>query len=395
MTKGALDGVRVLELTHAWAGPYCGMMLGDMGAEVIKIESPRQEPEARGGYPYVGKESAIFMMLHRNKKSLTLDLKSAEGKKLFHELVRSSDILIQNFRPGVMARLGLAYKDLKPINPKLIYATLSGYGSTGPKASLPGVNMIALAESGLASTTITEGRAPVPLGYALCDVVASMWAAFGILAAYIHMEKTGEGQEVDMSLFEAGLSLMFSPVAMHFYAKGDWAARNRRNDANAPAGFFKTKDGSYVAVFASYPALWDRFIEAKNLQHLAKDPRFASRKERTANSPALHDLLADIFLKEDTQHWVDLLNKAGVPATAVANVAQVLENEQAKARNMFVEQEHPTAGKVTLVGVPVKLSATPGGVNTPPPLLGENTEEIIKALGHADRIPALKESGAI
>jgi crotonobetainyl-CoA:carnitine CoA-transferase CaiB-like acyl-CoA transferase len=222
-----------------------------------------------------------------------------------------------------------------------------------------------------------------------------MWAAFGILAAYIHREKTGEGQEVDMSLFEAGLSLMFSPVAMHFYAKGDWAARNRRNDANAPAGFFKTKDESYVAVFASYPALWDRFIAAMNLQHLAEDPRFASRKERTANSPALHDLLGEIFLKEDTQHWVDLFNKAGVPAAPVANVGQVLNNEQALARDMVVEQEHPTAGKITVVGVPVKLSSTPGRVNTPAPLLGENTEEIISSLGHADRMKSLKEAGVI
>jgi CoA:oxalate CoA-transferase len=395
MTKGALDGLRVLELTHAWAGPYCGMMLGDMGAEVIKIESPRQEPEARGGYPYVGKESAIFMMLHRNKKSLTLDLKSPEGKELFHELVRSSDILIQNFRPGVMAKLGLTFKDLQKINPKLIYASLSGYGSTGPKASLAGVNMIALAESGLASTTISEGRAPVPLGYALCDVVASMWTAYGILAAYVHREKTGEGQEVDMSLFEAGLSLMFSPVAMHDHAKGDWASRNRRNDANAPAGFFKTKDGSYVAVFASYPALWDRFVAAMNLQHLNDDPRFATRGQRTANSPALHELIGEIFLKEDTKHWVDLFNKAGVPATPVASVGEVIENEQAIAREMFVEQDHPTAGKFRVVGVPVKLSATPGGVHTPAPLLGENTEEIITALGHGDRIKSLKEAGVI
>ena len=253
--------------------------------------------------------------------------------------------------------------------------------------------MIALAESGLASTTITEGRAPVPLGYALCDVVASMWAAFGILAAYIHREKTGEGQEVDMSLFEAGLSLMFSPVAMHFYAKGDWAARNRRNDANAPAGFFMTKDGSYVAVFASYPALWDRFIAVMNLQHLAKDPRFATRKERTANSLALHEVIGELFMKEDTQHWVDLFNKAGVPAAPVNNVGQVLKNDQALARDMIVEQDHPTAGKLTVVGVPVKLSSTPGGVNTPAPLLGENTDEIISALGHADRLQSLKEAG--
>jgi crotonobetainyl-CoA:carnitine CoA-transferase CaiB-like acyl-CoA transferase len=395
VTTGALEGVRVLELTHAWAGPYCGMMLADMGAEVLKIESPRQEPEARGGYPYANGESVIFMMLHRNKKSVTLDLKSSAGKEVFYDLVKSSDILIQNFRPGVMKKLGLTYGDLKKHNPALIYATVSGYGTTGPKSDLPGVNMIALAESGLASTTIFDGRAPVPLGYALCDVVSSMWASHGILSAYIHRLKTGQGQEVDVSLVEAGISLMFSPVAMNDHVKGNWSSKVGRSDGNAPSGFFKSADGSYVAIFASYPALWERFIKAMNLEHLAQEPRFATRDQRTVNSEALHAIVADIVATKDTRYWVDLLVKAGVPASPVNTAGQMVQDEHVLAREMIVEQDHPTAGKIRVVGVPVKLSDTPGKVRTPAPLLGEHTEEVLKGLGHGDKIKMLKQQNVI
>lgn len=393
--NGPLDGVRVLELTHAWAGPYCGMMLGDMGAEVIKLESPRQEPEARGGYPYVGGESVIFMMLHRNKKSVTLDLKQAAGKAIFLDLVRSADIIIQNFRPGVMEKLGLGYEVLKGVNPAVVYASLSGYGNTGPKANFPGVNMIALAESGLASTTIHDGRAPTPLGYALCDVVASMWASTGILSAYVRRLKTGQGQQVDMSLLEAGISLMYSPVAMHDHVKGDWSGSNSRNDGNAPSGFFKTSDGTYFTVFASYPALWDRFVEAMGLQHLREDPRFSGRDVRTSNAKALHAILGEIFLTQPTDHWVKLLVDAGVPAAPVNDVARMVQDPQVLAREMIVEQEHPTAGKIRVVGVPVKLSETPGAVRTPAPLLGEHTAEVLTGLGHGDRLESLKANEVI
>lgn len=395
MSSGPLEGVRVLELTHAWAGPYCGMMLGDMGAEVIKIESPRQESEARGGYPYVGEESVIFMMLHRNKKSLTLDLKNPEGKEIFFDLVRSADILIQNFRPGVMKKLGLTYAKLKEINPALIYASLSGFGNTGPKAELPGVNMIALAASGLASTTIFDNRPPVPLGYALCDVVASMWASHGILSAYVRRLKTGKGQEVDVSLLEAGISLMFSPVAMHYHVSGGWSEKSSRNDGNAPSGFFPTSDGTYLTVFASYPALWDRFVEAMGLQRLADDPRFRTRELRTSNAGELHRILAEIFLTEPTDHWVDALVKAGVPAAPVNSVGKMVADDQVVAREMIVEQEHPTAGTIRVVGVPVKLSDTPGAVRSPAPLLGEHTAEILNGLGHADKVDDLKRRNVV
>lgn len=393
--SGPLDGVRVVELTHAWAGPYCGMILGDLGAEVIKVESPKQQPEARGGYPYVNGESVIFMMLHRNKKSVTIDLKSPKGKEIFFELIRSTDILVQNFRPGVMDKLGLSYGSLKEINPALVYATISGYGETGPKAGLPGVNMIALAESGLAATTIIDDRPPVPVGTALCDMVAGMWASNGILAAYSRRLKTGQGQAVETSLVEAGVSLMHSQVAMHDHVKGRRDPANNRTDGNAPSGFFMTADGSYLTVFASYPALWDRFVEVMGLQHLTEEPRFRTREERTAHAGELHQILADIFRAEPTEHWVKLLVDAGVPAAPVNSIGQMVADEQLLARNMIVQQQHPTAGSIRVLGLPVKLSDTPGGVHTPAPQLGDHTEAVIGTLGYREALKGLKQEGVI
>jgi len=395
MTAGALEGVRVIELTHAWAGPYCGMMLGDMGAEVIKIENPRQKTEARGGYPYVANESVIFLMLHRNKKSVTLDLKNPAGRAILLDLVRTADIVIQNFRPGLMKKLKLTYDDLREINPALIYGSLSGYGNTGPKADWPGVNMIALAESGLAATTIDGDNPPIPLGYALCDVVASMWASTGILSAYVRRLKTGRGQEVDMSLLEAGLSLMMSPVAQHFHVKGDWVAQTGHTDSNAPSGFFRCSDGLFLTVFASYPALWDRFVEVMNLQHLKTDDRFATRDARTVNARALHDIIAPIYAQKPVDYWVELLVKAGVPAAPVNTVGRMIKDEQVIARDMIVKQQHPRAGEISVVGVPVKLSETPGAVRTPAPLLGQHTSEVLSALGYGERLDALKKDGVI
>ncbi|HEX7023994.1 MAG TPA: CaiB/BaiF CoA-transferase family protein [Gemmatimonadales bacterium] len=392
---GPLAGIRVLELTHAWAGPYCGMVLADMGAEVIKIESPTQASEARGGYPYVAGESVPFMMLHRNKKSLTLNLKHPRGRDIFYDLVRTADILVQNFRPGAVERLGVDYETLRAIRPELIYASLSGFGSTGPSSGLPGVNMIALAVTGLAATTMGHDRPPIPLGYALCDIVAGMWAAYGILAAYIHREQTGVGQHVDTSLLEAGVSLMFSPVAMHDHVPGYDDTGRKWTDGNAPSGFFKTADGSYVAVFASYPALWERFVAVMGMEELAADPRFATREQRTARAEELHQILGQVFLQHPTSHWVELLNGAGVPAAPVNSVGQMMAEPQIAARAMIVEQEHPRAGTIRVVGVPVKLSRTPGEVRTPAPLLGEHTDEILAELGLEPELPVLRRAGVI
>jgi crotonobetainyl-CoA:carnitine CoA-transferase CaiB-like acyl-CoA transferase len=215
-----LSGVRVIELTHAWAGPLCGMMLADMGADVIKVESPTQPPEARGGFPYVAGESVIFMMTHRNKKSVTIDLKSKDGIAAFRRLVETADVLIQNMRPGTMEKLGCSFEDLRAINPRLIYTSVTGFGPTGPDAKRAGVDQAAIAMSGLAATTMADANTkPIALGTPICDYMAAMWSCHGTLCAYIARQQTGRGQKVDASLLGAGISLMIGPTAMNYHTE--------------------------------------------------------------------------------------------------------------------------------------------------------------------------------
>ncbi len=380
-TTGAtlpLAGMRVLELTHAWAGPLCGMMLADMGAEVIKVESPDQETEARGGSPYTGGESVIFMMTHRNKKSVTIDIKSQRGRAVFLDLVRTADALIQNMRPGALTRLGLAYDDLKAINPRLIYTSVSGYGRTGPDANRAGVDQVAIAATGLAATTMADAvDIPVALGTPVCDYMAAMWACHGTLCAYIARGKTGAGQQVDASLLEAGLSLMIGPTAMHFHNPG---YTGYQTWINGPSEFILAGDQRYVSVFASYPALWDRFVSALQEKELSDNPLFKTRDQRTKNVKELRTVLRRIFAKHPAKHWVKLLSEAGVPVSLVNTIGEALDNPQVRALGLVHEQEHPKAGTIRVLGVPVTLSETPGRIRTPAPLLGEHTAEVLSSL---------------
>lgn len=374
-----LEGVRVIELTLAWAGPVCGMMLGDMGAEVIKVEPPNQQTESRGGFPYTGGESVIFMMTHRNKKSVTLDIKSKRGREIFLDLVRTADVLVQNMRPGSLKRLGLSYDDLKAINPRLIYTSVSGYGRKGPDALRAGVDQVAIAASGLAATTMASPVAtPVALGTPVCDYMAAMWACHGTLCAYIARGKTGAGQQVDASLLEAGLSLMIGPTAMHFHMDGHTGYQTWMNGASE---FILAGDNRYVSVFASYPALWERFVSALQAAEVSDNPRFKSRDQRTKNVVELRKVLREIFARQPAQHWIKLLSEAGVPVSLVNTIGEALANPQVQALGLVQEQEHPTAGPLRLLGVPVTLSATPGGIRTPAPLLGEHTAEVLGQLG--------------
>lgn len=373
-----LQGMKVIELTHAWAGPLCGMMLADMGAEVIKLEAPDQDTESRGGSPYAAGESVIFMMTHRNKKSVTINLKDLRGYELFLDLIRDADVLLQNMRPGTMDRLKLGYKDLKEINPRLIYTSVSGFGKQGPDAGLAGVDQIAVAVSGLAATTMVNATAvPGTIGVPVCDITAAMWACHGTLCAYIWQQKTGRGQQVDTSLLEAGLSLMINPTAQLFHKPGYTGLKTAYNGASE---FLLASDNKYVSIFASYPALWDKFVKALNIESLEKDPRFTTRELRTTNAKQLYETLASIFATKPSAYWVSLLRKAGVPASMVNTIGEALDDPQVKATGMLHEQEHPTAGLIRMLGVPVKLSVTPGRIRTPAPLLGANTAEVLGEL---------------
>lgn len=374
-----LEGVRVVELTLAWAGPLCGMMLADMGAEVIKVEAPDQKTEARGGFPYTGGESVIFMMTHRNKKSVTLDIKSAKGKAVFLDLIRTADVLVQNMRPGSLKRLGLGYEDLKAINPRLIYTSVSGYGRKGPDESRAGVDQVAIAATGLAATTMADAvTTPVALGTPVCDYMAAMWACHGTLCAYIARGKTGAGQAVDASLLEAGLSLMIGPTAMHFHHPG---YTGYQTWINGPSEFILAGDNRYVSVFASYPALWERFKNALQRPEISDNPLFKTRDQRTKNVVELRRVVRAIFAEQPAQHWIDLLSTAGVPVSLVNTIGETLEHPQVEALGIVKSYDHPTAGPIRLLGVPVTLSETPGGIRTSAPLLGEHTAQVLEQLG--------------
>jgi crotonobetainyl-CoA:carnitine CoA-transferase CaiB-like acyl-CoA transferase len=389
-----LSGMRVIELTQAWAGPLCGMLLADMGAEVIKVESPDQKTEARGGFPYIAGESVIFMMTHRNKKSVTIDIKSARGRAVFLDLVRTADALVQNLRPGALKKLGLDYDSLKTINPKLIYTSVSGYGRAGPDANKAGVDQVAIAATGLAATTMADAVAtPVALGTPVCDYMAAMWACHGTLCAYIARSKTGKGQKVDASLIEAGLSLMIGPTAMHFHNEN---YTGYQTWINGPSEFILAGDGRYVSVFASYPALWERFVAALQENELSDNPRFKTRDQRTKNVKELRAVLRAIFAKKPSSHWVKLLSDASVPVSLVNTIGETLESPQVRALDMVHEQEHPTAGKIRVLGVPVALSETPGRIRTPAPLLGEHTDEVLRSLNLSEEdVDALRRDGIV
>lgn len=381
-TPLALAGMRVLELTHAVAGPVCGMMLADMGADVIKLEAPDQDNESRGGFPYAAGESVVFMMTHRNKKSVTLNLKDSQGRELFLDLVRKSDVLLQNMRPGALDRLKLGYEDLKTVNPALIYASISGYGRVGPDAGRPGVDQVAIAANGLAATTMLDaGTPPISLGAHVCDFTAAMWACHGILCAYIWRQKTGLGQRVDSSLYEAGLGMMIGPIANYFHTPGYTGFKTSFNGA---AEFVMAADGKFISLMASYPAVWSRFCEAVQVDELTEDPRFKTRESRTANAGALREVLRKIFVTKPSRHWVELLRNAGVPVSPVNTIREVFEDPQFQASRMVRSQEHPTTGTVHVIDVPVKLSETPGRIRTPAPLLGQDTDEVLKELRLSD-----------
>jgi crotonobetainyl-CoA:carnitine CoA-transferase CaiB-like acyl-CoA transferase len=389
-----LAGMRVIELTHAWAGPLAGMMLADMGAEVIKVESPDQDAESRGGSPYHNGESVIFMMTHRNKKSATLNLKDPRGFAIFIDLIKTADVLLNNMRPGTLNRLGLGYEQLHEIHPRLIYTSVSGFGNIGPDAGRAGVDQIAVAVTGLAATTMSAPTSmPATLGVPVCDITAAMWACHGTLCAYIARQKTGLGQRVDASLLEAGLSLMINPTAQHYHKAG---YTGRKTAYNGASEFLLCADGKYVSVFASYPALWERFVKAVRVDRLTDDPRFKTRDSRTAHAKELCEVLAEIFSTRPSANWVSVLREAGVPVSIVYTIGEALQDPQVQATQMLQEQQHPVAGKLHLLGPAVKLSATPGTIRTPAPALGENTAEVLAyANVSKQELTALKSASVI
>jgi glutaryl-CoA transferase len=378
LNNGPLAGIRVLDLTRVVAGPYCAMFLGDLGAEVVKVEQPGAGDDTRGwGPPFAGGESAYYLCINRNKQSLTLDLKSQRAVELLRELVKVADVIIENFRPGTMERLSLGEKELRELNPRLIYASLTGFGADGPMSDWPGYDLIVQAWGGLMSITGTPDGEPVKVGVAIIDLVAGLMLGKAITAALFAREKIGVGQRIDTSLLEAEVASLIN-VGSNYLIGGKVPTRWGNAHPNiVPYQNFKTSDG-YLVIGVASEVIWKRFCQAIGRNDLTDDPRFTNNSKRVENRAELIELLAEIFLQRNNDSWFKLLTDAEVPCAPVQSIDQVFQAPQVLHRDMLMEVEHPTAGKVRMAGIPVKFSVTPASVRMPPPLLGEHNSEILK-----------------
>jgi crotonobetainyl-CoA:carnitine CoA-transferase CaiB-like acyl-CoA transferase len=391
----ALEGVRVLDLTQVMAGPFCSMLLGDMGADVIKVEPPggettrQMEPEAVPGV------AAAFLAVNRNKRGLTLDLKQAAGVAILKALVTTADVLVENYRPGVARRLGVDYDALAFVNPRLVYCSISGFGQTGPYAGRGGFDLVAQGMSGIMSVTGSEGGPPVKVGIPITDLGGGLFALFGILCALRARRVTGRGQFVDTSLFEAGLALSVWEATEYWYTGRVPKPLGTAHRMSAPYQGFRASDG-YFTVGAANAKLWRLFTDLLGLGHLRLDPRFETPTARLRNRAALEKLIEAVTVERPRSHWLQKCEAAGIPAGPIYSVPEALADPHARARGMVQEMDHPVAGRVNVLGNPVKLSASPAKIQRAAPLLGEDTESILSTLGYGpDEIETLKRHGVI
>ncbi|HXF52690.1 MAG TPA: CoA transferase [Hyphomicrobiaceae bacterium] len=395
-TQGPLSGMRVIELAHIMAGPVCGLMLADMGADVIKVEKSGGGDDSRRFLPPdINGEAAAFMMLNRNKRGIVLDLKKEEGRDVLLSMAARADCLIENYRLGTMEALGLGYERLHAINPGLIYCAISGFGRTGPLADRGGFDLIAQGMSGLmAITGEGPGQPPVKVGAPVSDITAGILAAMGCAAAYAHKLATGQGQKVDTSLFEAAITHTYWQSAIAFASGVSPGPMGSAHPLNAPYQAFRTADG-WINLGAANQANWERTLKVIGAAELNDDPRFSSNRNRMLNREALAEILDRYFATRTTSDWIARLEEAGVPAGPVLSIAEMHAHPQTQARAMVVETEHPVAGRVKAIGLPVKFSATPGSNARPAPLYGQHTREVLAEYGYgAEAIERLIALGA-
>ena len=372
--QAALSDVVVIDLSRVLAGPYCTQILGDLGATVIKIEQPGKGDDTRQfGPPYIAGESAYYLGLNRNKRSITLDFNALEDKQRLLDLLSTATVLVENFRPGTLTRQGLGYQELRAINPGLIYCSISGYGQNGPYASRPGYDFVAQAESGLMAVTGEIDGEPQRVGVPVADVSAGMFACMAILAALHVRDRTGQGQYIDISLLEAAISLL-SNVSSNHLISGEEAERYGNGHPNiVPYQAFRTHNG-YIVVACGNDRLYQKLCHLLGRDELATDERFATNPQRVRNRQQLVPMLQALFLQRDTDDWLDELRTAGIPCGAINTISQVFRDPQIQARGLVWECEHPTAGTIKLSGSPLRLSETPTRLYKAPPLLGEDND---------------------
>ena len=392
---GALHDLKVVDLTRTLAGPFCTMMLGDMGAEVVKIEEPEAGDETRQWFPFWNEESTQFLTFNRNKRSLTVNLKEPEGVHIVRQLAAEADVMIESFRAGALDRMGLGYDDIKQRNPGIVYCSISGYGRTGPLAEMPGYDLIIQAYSGLMQLTGDPDGLPLRVGFSLVDLFAGMMAYGSILTALRHRDRTGEGQWVEAALLDGQVATLSYHATGYFGTGVEPQRMGSGHPSLVPYQSFESSDG-YFIVGCANQGLWERLCRALDQPEFLADPRFATNTDRVAHRAECVDLLMDIFRTNTTTHWVALITAAGVPCGPINRVSEVVSNPQVLARQMIAEIEHPNVPDLKFPNSPLKLTASPAAVRRPPPLLGQHNAEVLTENGYTPaQIEELRQRGVI
>ena len=392
---GALSDIKVLDLTRVLAGPYATMVLADLGAEIIKIEQPEKGDDSRAYGPYKNGESAYFMSLNRNKESITLNLKTLEGKEILKELVKKVDVLVENFRPGTMEKLGLGYEVLKEINSRLIYASSTGYGQTGPYSQRPAYDAVVQAMGGIMSITGQADGVPTRVGTSIGDIAAGLFCAIGILAALQERARSGLGQMVDVAMLDCQVAILENAISRYEFTGEIPRPIGNRHPSIVPFETFNTLSDP-IMVAAGNDRLWATLCELMELD-IACDPRYATNPQRNEHYAELRPILAEKFMTKTAEEWQPMFDKAGIPSGPINTVDRVVKNEQVVAREMILEVEHPVAGTTRVPGIPIKLSRTPGEIRMAAPVLGADTEKLLNQyLGlTSDQVAELREKQVI
>ena len=392
----ALDGIRIIDFSKALAGPYCTMLLADMGAEVIKVEMPGSGDDSRGwGPPFIEGEAAYFLSVNRNKKSITLNLKDPKAKEIALKIIEKADIVLESNRPGVMTKLDLDYETVKKINPEIIYCSISGFGQTGPYSKRPGFDQVIQGYGGIMGLTGEKGGGPLKVGIAVTDIATGMFAATGILTALYHRERTGQGQHVDASMLDGQVSWL-TYQAGRYLASGNVPQRiGSAHPLIVPYQDFEASDG-FINIAAGNDNLWKKFCAVTDLSDIVDDPKFATNPKRVENRDEVVEIVSKKINTKTMQEWLDILNDAGVPCGPIYTVDQIFKDPQVLAREMLVELDHPKCGKIQVTGSPIKLSETPAEITTHPPMLGEHNSSILQEFGFSEEdITKLKEDKVI